>query len=97
MKQRAKTEDGTEDWVDSTNADGEKITYVMFDFYAEHMSDTHTASMPQYDALGRELEYQWVETAIYQDEVLLLCLPTRHRMMLRRVIKGLTSLLGGKW
>ena len=27
---------------------------------------THTDSAPQYDALGRELEYRWVETAVYQ-------------------------------
>ena len=35
-------------------------------FYAEHLTVTHTASAPQYDALGRELEYRWVETAVYQ-------------------------------
>ncbi len=35
-------------------------------FYAEHLTMTHTASAPQYDALGRELEYRWVETAVYQ-------------------------------
>ena len=94
LKQRAKTEDGTEDWVDSTNADGEKITYVMFDFYAEHMSDTHTASMPQYDALGRELEYQWVETAIYQDESIAALPSNATQDDVKEVIKGLTSLLG---
>lgn len=35
-------------------------------FYAEHLTVTHTDSAPQYDALGRELEYRWVETAVYQ-------------------------------
>ncbi len=35
-------------------------------FYAEHLTVTHTDSVPQYDALGRELEYRWVETAVYQ-------------------------------
>ena len=35
-------------------------------FYAEHLTVTHTASAPQYDALGRELEYRWVETGVYQ-------------------------------
>lgn len=35
-------------------------------FYAEHLTVTHTDSAPQYDALGRELEYRWVETGVYQ-------------------------------
>ena len=37
-------------------------------FYAEHLTVTHTDSAPQYDALGRELEYRWVETGVYQGE-----------------------------
>ena len=41
-------------------------TAELDDFYAEHLTVTHTASAPQYDALGRELEYRWVETAVYQ-------------------------------
>ena len=69
LYQRLKPDEGdsddTTDW-EIVTSDGNNITYVMFDFYAEHMSDTHTASMPQYSALGQELEYKWVETAIYQ-------------------------------
>lgn len=41
-------------------------TAKLDDFYAEHLTVTHTDSAPQYDALGRELEYRWVETAVYQ-------------------------------
>ncbi len=41
-------------------------TAELDEFYAEHLTVTHTASAPQYDALGRELEYRWVETAVYQ-------------------------------
>lgn len=41
-------------------------TAELDDFYAEHLTVTHTDSAPQYDALGRELEYRWVETAVYQ-------------------------------
>ena len=41
-------------------------TAELDDFYAEHLTVTHTASAPQYDALGRELEYRWVETGVYQ-------------------------------
>lgn len=43
-----------------------ETTAELDDFYAEHLTVTHTASAPQYDALGRELEYRWVETAVYQ-------------------------------
>lgn len=41
-------------------------TAKLDEFYAEHLTVTHTASAPQYDALGRELEYRWVETGVYQ-------------------------------
>lgn len=41
-------------------------TAELDEFYAEHLTVTHTTSAPQYDALGRELEYRWVETAVYQ-------------------------------
>lgn len=43
-------------------------TAELDEFYAEHLTVTHTASAPQYDALGRELEYRWVETGVYQGE-----------------------------
>lgn len=43
-------------------------TAELDEFYAEHLTVTHTDSAPQYDALGRELEYRWVETGVYQGE-----------------------------
>ncbi len=39
------------------------------DFTAENLGGTTvSASMPKYDYQGRELEYRWVETAIYQGD-----------------------------
>ena len=49
---------------------GAPITAVLYNFYAESMSNTAQSSVPQYDALGRELEYRWVETAVYQGEAI---------------------------
>ena len=50
---------GSAEW---TNAD----TYYLYNFTAERLSETCTVYMPEYDALGREMEYQWIETAVYQ-------------------------------
>lgn len=52
------------------NVQGEKgdVTATITDFTAENLSGvTITQSMPQYDGLGRELEYRWIETGVYQD------------------------------
>lgn len=49
---------------------GAPITAVLYNFYAESMSNTAQSSVPQYDALGRELVYRWVETAVYQGEAI---------------------------
>lgn len=48
------------DWKDT------KYTYEMTDFYAENLTVTHTGAYPQYDEHGQELEYRWVEEAVYQ-------------------------------
>ena len=49
------------------NSDGQLVTTLMDDFTAENLTvRTYNASMPQYDALGRELEYMWQETGVYQ-------------------------------
>ena len=37
-------------------------------FFAENLTVTMQQSMPEYDALGRKLEYRWIETAVYQGE-----------------------------
>lgn len=53
------------------NVQGEKgdVTATITDFTAENLSGvTITQSMPQYDGLGRELEYRWIETGVYQGE-----------------------------
>lgn len=43
-----------------------EYTYQMFGFLAENLTVTHIGNYPQYDELGRELEYQWVEEAVWQ-------------------------------
>ena len=48
------------DWKDT------EYTYEMTDFYAENLTVTHTGAYPQYDEQGQELEYRWVEEAVYQ-------------------------------
>lgn len=50
----------TETWTNT------ETTYDMAGFYAENLTQTYTGEYPQYDALGRELEYRWVEEAVYQ-------------------------------
>lgn len=51
----------TEEWANT------KTTYDMAGFYAENLTQTYTGNFDQYDAQGRELEYRWVEEAVYQD------------------------------
>ena len=49
-----------------TNTD-EVVT--LDDFYAENLSGvSFSRTMPKYDDLGRELEYQWVESKVTQNE-----------------------------
>lgn len=54
--------------VKGSNEDWEKTeyTYEMTGFYAENLTVTHTGAYPQYNDLGQELEYRWVEEAVYQ-------------------------------
>ena len=63
----AEEEETAEDWVAAENANGDSVTYIMYGFRAENMTSTYSTSMPQYDAEGNELEYMWVETAVYED------------------------------
>lgn len=47
----------------------EDVTTVrMKDFYAEHLTDTASASAPLYGDFGEALEYRWIETGVYQGE-----------------------------
>lgn len=53
------------DW-EPARKNGEEITVVMDEFSAENLREESSVTAPMYDALGRELEYKWVETAVYQ-------------------------------
>lgn len=44
-----------------------KYTDRIFGFFAENLAITHANSYPQYDQQGRELEYRWVEEAVWQE------------------------------
>lgn len=55
-------------WTEAKR-DGNVVREVLEDFTAETLSATSVdASMPAYDELGRPLEYQWVETGVYQGD-----------------------------
>ena len=57
-----------EDWEDALRG-GSVVTETLDSFTAENLAAvTVDESMPKYDALGRELEYRWVESAVYQGE-----------------------------
>lgn len=56
-------------WEDVVQ-NGSTVTETMGDFTAENLSASVSLTMPRYDELGRELEYRWVETAVYQGEEL---------------------------
>ena len=54
-------------WTNVTKSDGSTYTETLHEFTAETLSGTTvSASMPKYNNLGEELEYRWVETAVYQ-------------------------------
>lgn len=42
------------------------VTQRMEQFFAENLSASVRRTMPRYDASGQELEYRWVESAVYQ-------------------------------
>lgn len=59
---------GEEDmsWIEAQK-DGKPVKEVMEGFTAETLATTSVdAFMPEYDSLGRKLEYQWIETGVYQ-------------------------------
>ena len=68
---RVKPEEGSETNVDADwekyQEDGKDVTCVLHDFSAESMTDsTSQGGLDLYDGNGQELEYRWVETAVYQ-------------------------------
>lgn len=58
LQSRMKGQDA--EWEDT------EYTYQMYGFLAENLTVTHVGSYPQYDEWGRELEYRWVEEAVWQ-------------------------------
>ena len=59
---------GDDAWANVQGENG-AVTATITDFTAENLSGvTITQSMPQYDGLGRRLEYRWIETGVYQGE-----------------------------
>ena len=59
---QARTAGSDDPWQDT----GKTVT--MDDFYAEKLSDSVRMSVNRYDHLGREREYRWIESAVYQGE-----------------------------
>lgn len=58
---------GTENWENVLGDDGEKVTHLLDGFQAENLAGlSYSGAFPQYDNLGRELEYRWVETNVTQ-------------------------------
>lgn len=59
---------GTDIWEPVTGDDGVAITHQLDGFQAENLAGlSYSEAFPQYDYLGRELEYRWVETGVTQD------------------------------
>lgn len=58
----------TGEWEDVLGDNGMAITHLLDGFQAENLAGlSYSGAFPQYDNLGRELEYRWVETGVTQD------------------------------
>lgn len=58
---------GTDIWEPVTGDDGVAITRQLDGFQAENLAGlSYSEDFPQYDNLGRRLEYRWVETNVTQ-------------------------------
>lgn len=58
---------GTDIWEPVTGDDGVAITHQLDGLQAENLAGlSYSGAFPQYDNLGRELEYRWVETNVTQ-------------------------------
>lgn len=60
---------GTENWENVLSEDGvTAIIRPLTGFQAENLAGlSYSGAFPQYDNLGRKLEYRWVETGVTQD------------------------------
>ena len=67
---REATENGEDTgWRPALDEDGRNITEEIKGFDAEMLAGlSFTKNVSRYDALGRELEYRWVEAGVYQGE-----------------------------
>lgn len=63
LKLQSRPKDSDEPWEDTSLP-----TVTMDEFYSEQLTQISSQSVPQYDMLGRELEYRWVERGVYQGE-----------------------------
>lgn len=63
LKLQSRPKDSYEPWTDTSLP-----TVTMDEFYSEQLTQISSQSVPQYDMLGRELEYRWVERGVYQGE-----------------------------
>lgn len=63
LKLQSRPKDSYEPWEDTRLP-----TVTMDEFYSEQLTQISSQSVPQYDMLGQELEYRWVERGVYQGE-----------------------------
>ncbi len=63
LKLQSRSKDSYEPWEDTSLP-----TVTMDEFYSEQLTQISSQSVPQYDMLGQELEYRWVECGVYQGE-----------------------------
>lgn len=61
LKLQSRPKDSYEPWEDTSLP-----AVTMDEFYSEQLTQISSQSVPQYDMLGRELEYRWVERGVYQ-------------------------------
>ena len=59
---QSRVEGSGDAWQNTTT----KVT--LEDFFAEKLTDSVKKSVSKYDALGRTLEYRWIESGVYQGE-----------------------------
>ena len=67
LQSRPKTADDSGIWSNASDGDGNEVKRVKYGFAEEELAAWDVnATVPKYGMLGRELEYRWVETAVYQ-------------------------------
>lgn len=65
---KAETGEDAEAWENAEDASGNPVTVSMEGFIAEALTQTASRSSQKYDPQGRELEYRWTETGVYQKD-----------------------------